>query len=193
LEFLRAVAASSSQKSSPTPIETFLANHPKALSFVQTPKPTPSSFAKESYFSVTAYRFTNKDGVSRYGRYRITPDAGNEYLDEATAKSKGPNYLYDELAERIAREPIGFQVLVQVANDDDIVDDATIHWPEDRPLINLGKVILTNPVANDAREQKKIIFDPIPRVDGIEPSADPLLELRAAIYLLSGRRRRQAP
>jgi catalase len=30
------------------------------------------------------------------------------------------------------------------------------------------------------------------RVDGIEPSADPLLELRAAVYLISGRRRRQA-
>ena len=38
-----------------------------------------------------------------------------------------------------------------------------------------------------------IIFDPIPRVDGIEPSNDPLFELRAAIYLLSGRRRRAAP
>ena len=193
LEFLQAVAASNSQKSSPTPIEAFLASHPKALAFVQTPKPTPASFVTESYFSVTAYRFTNKDGVSRYGRYRIIPDAGNKYLDEATAKSKGSDYLYNELTERIAREPIGFQVQVQVANDDDIVDDATVHWPEDRPLIKLGKVILTNPVANDAREQKKIIFDPIPRVDGIEPSADPLLELRAAIYLLSGRRRRQAP
>jgi hypothetical protein len=43
----------------------------------------------------------------------------------------------------------------------------------------------------DAPQQKRIIFDPIPRVDGIEPSEDPLLELRAAIYLLSGRR--QAP
>ena len=193
LEFLQAVAASNSKKTSPTPIEAFLASHPKALAFVQTPKPTPASFVTESYFSVTAYRFTNKDGVSRYGRYRIIPDAGNKYLDEATAKSKGSDYLYNELTERIAREPIGFQVQVQVANDDDIVDDATVHWPEDRPLIKLGKVILTNPVANDAREQKKIIFDPIPRVDGIEPSADPLLELRAAIYLLSGRRRRQAP
>jgi catalase len=30
-------------------------------------------------------------------------------------------------------------------------------------------------------------------VDGIEPSGDPLLELRAAVYLLSGRRRRAAP
>ena len=54
-------------------------------------------------------------------------------------------------------------------------------------MINLGRFVLTARVAEDAREQKKIIFDPIPRVDGIEPSDDPLLELRAAIYLLSGR------
>jgi catalase len=73
------------------------------------------------------------------------------------------------------------------------VDDATVHWPEERRLINLGRIVLTAPVAENAREQKKIIFDPIPRVQGIDPSDDPLLELRAAIYLLSGRRRRQAP
>ncbi len=73
------------------------------------------------------------------------------------------------------------------------MDDATVHWPEDRPLVPFGKFVLTATVPDDAQEQKKIIFDPIPRVDGIEPSADPLLELRAAIYLLSGRRRRQAP
>ena len=193
LEFLRAAASSDPSKPSPSPIEVFLAGHPKALEFVQTPKPSPSSFARESYFGVTAVRFANKDGVSRYGRYRITPDAGNEHLDDATAKTKDANYLFDELTERIARAPISFQILVQVANDNDIVDDATVHWPEERPLINLGRIVLTNPVSDNAREQKKIIFDPIPRVDGIEPSSDPLLELRAAIYLLSGRRRRQAP
>ena len=193
LEFLRAAASSDPSKPSPSPIEVFLASHPKALAFVQTPKPSPSSFARESYFGVTAMRFTNKDGVSRYGRYRITPDAGNEHLDDATAKTKDANYLFDELTERIAKGPISFQILVQVANDNDIVDDATVHWPEERPLINLGRIVLTDPVSDNAREQKKIIFDPIPRVDGIEPSDDPLLELRAAIYLLSGRRRRQAP
>ena len=193
LEFLRAAASSDPSKPSPSPIEAFLATHPKALAFVQTPKPSPSSFARESYFGVTALRFTNEDGVSRYGRFRITPDAGNEHLDDATAKTKDANYLFDELAERIARGPISFQILAQVANDNDIVDDATVHWPEERPLINLGRMVITNPVSDNAREQKKIIFDPIPRVDGIEPSDDPLLELRAAIYLLSGRRRRQAP
>ncbi len=73
------------------------------------------------------------------------------------------------------------------------MDDATVHWPEDRPVVTLGKLILTQPVAASQHEEKVIIFDPIPRVDGIEPSNDPLLELRAAIYLLSGRRRRAAP
>ena len=193
LEFLRAAASSDPAKPSPSPIEAFLASHPKALAFVQTPKPSPSSFARESYFGVTALRFTNKDGVSRYGRYRIKPEAGTEHLDDATAKTRGANYLFDELTERIVRAPISFQILVQVANDTDIVDDATVHWPEERPLITLGRIVLTSPVSDNAREQKKIIFDPIPRVDGIEPSDDPLLELRAAIYLLSGRRRRQAP
>jgi catalase len=60
-------------------------------------------------------------------------------------------------------------------------------------LVNFGKLVLTQQVADSLHEQKHIIFDPIPRVEGIEASADPLLELRAAIYLLSGRRRRAAP
>jgi len=72
------------------------------------------------------------------------------------------------------------------------VDDATIHWPADRPVVELGTITLTSLVEDNAAEQKQIIFDPIPRVDGIEPSDDPLLELRAAIYLISGRRRRKA-
>lgn len=192
LEFLRAVAASDPSTPSPSPIEIFLGAHPAALAFVQTPKPSPSSFAREQYFGVTAFRFIGKDGVSRSGRYRITPNAGAEHLDDATAGSKDAKYLFDELAERIAAGPIGFQILVQVAGDSDTVDDATIHWPEDRPLMHFGKIVLTAAVPDNDHQRKRIIFDPIPRVDGIEPSNDPLLELRAAIYLLSGRRRREA-
>jgi catalase len=37
-----------------------------------------------------------------------------------------------------------------------------------------------------------MIFDPIPRIDVVEPSDDSLLELCAAVYLLSGRRGRHA-
>jgi catalase len=81
---------------------------------------------------------------------------------------------------------------VQLAEDGDTVDDATMQWPESRTLSDFGTFTLNAIVPDNAAQQKQIIFDPIPRVDGIEPSDDPLLELRAAIYLISGRRRRRS-
>ena len=184
LDFLRAVASGDPS--------AFLASHPAALAFVQTPKPSPASFAAERYFGVPAFRFINQEGRARYGRYRIVPQAGVEHLDGETAKSKDAEYLFEELTQRVAAGPIRFGLQVQVANDGDVVDDATIHWPADRPLVPLGTIVLTAKAPDD-EFHRRIIFDPIPRVDGIEPSDDPLLELRAAIYLISGLRRRQAP
>ena len=183
LEFLRAVVAGDPS--------AFVASHPATLAFVRTPKPSPSSFAREAYFGVTAFRFLNAHGEARFGRYRIVPAAGVEHLDEAAAQARGPNYLFDELPLRMAAGPVRFDLQVQVANSGDVVDDATIHWPADRPVVNFGSIALTASAPDD-ETHRRIIFDPIPRVDGIEPSADPLLELRAAIYLITGRRRRQA-
>lgn len=192
LEFLKAVAASGADVPSPRPVEVFLGAHPSALAFVQAPKPFPSSFARDTYFGVTAFEFTNAVGQKRFGRYRIVPEPGNDYLsDEAVAKLS-PNYHFDEIATRVKREPVRFRILVQVAAEGDVIDDATKHWPESRELVELGTVELTATVPDDVAQQKHIIFDPIPRVEGIEPSSDPLLELRAAIYLLSGKRRRAA-
>jgi catalase len=192
LEFLRAVAASDPTNIDGSLLDAFLGSHPKTLAFVQLPKPAPSSFAREQFFGITAMRFTNKDGQSRYGRYRIVPEAGVDHLSDAAAAAKGENYLFDELAERIAKGPITLRVVVQLPNEGDNANDATEQWPEDRTQMDLGVVTLTAAVPNNAHEQQWTIFDPIPRVDGIDPSDDPLLELRAALYLISGRRRRAA-
>ncbi|AXC12909.1 Catalase [Acidisarcina polymorpha] len=193
LELLRAIATSDVTNIPASPLGAFLASHPAALAYVQTPKPAPVSFATETYYGVTAFRFINADGASRFGRYRIVPAAGNQHLDDAVVASKGPDYLFDEIKSRIGSGPVEYKILVQLANDGDTVDDATIHWPEDRTLLELGTIALTAPVADSDHEQKQIIFDPIPRIEGIEPSGDPLLEVRAAVYLISGRRRRAAP
>jgi catalase len=122
----------------------------------------------------------------------VLPVAGNEYLDEAEAAARGPNFLFDEINDRVAREPVRFRIAVQLAEDGDITDDATVRWPEDPPQLAFGELSLREIAPNNAGAQQKIIFDPIPRVDGIEASADPLFEPRANIYLMSGRRRRAA-
>ncbi len=192
LEFLRALAASGPDVPSPKPVEKFLGSHPAALAFVQKPKPFPSSLARDTYFGVTAFAFSNAAGQTRFGRYRILPELGNDYLTDEQVSKLVPNYHFEEISKRVAKEPVRFKILIQLAAAGDTTDDATVHWPEDREQVELGTVELNKVVDDTPAQQKHIIFDPIPRVDGIEPSADPLLDLRAAIYLISGRRRRSA-
>src|SRR5580704_7666960 len=142
LEFLNALIATDPAGPHPNAIEQFLGAHPAALTFVQTAKPIPTSFAKESFFAVSAFKFTNADGMSRYGRYRVLPAAGNEYLDEPEAAARGPNFLFDEIKERVAKEPVRFRITVQLAGDGDITDDATVRWPEERPQVAFGELSL---------------------------------------------------
>jgi catalase len=173
-------------------VEQFVGSHPAALAFVQAPKPFPVSFATEAYFGVTAMEFINGAGASQFVRYHIVPEAGVAHLSDEEVKAKDANYHFDEIKQRVAAGPVKYALKAQLAGVGDVVDDATIHWPVDRPVANLGTLELTAAVPNDAEQQRTIIFDPIPRLEGIAPSNDPLLELRAAVYLISGRRRRAA-
>jgi catalase len=159
---------------------------------VEAPKPIPTSFAREAFFAVTSFKFTNADGVSRHGRFRIHPDEGTEYLSDQAAAAKSANFLFDEIGPRLANGPFRLGVFVQMAGAGDDVTDASVTWPDDRPEIRFGTITVTARVDDQEPERRKIIFDPVPRVDGIDSSGDPLTEVRAAIYLLSGRRRRAA-
>ena len=105
---------------------------------------------------------------------------------------KSANFLFDEIGPRLAKGPIRLGVFVQLAGDGDDVTDASVAWPDGRPEVPFGTITLTERVDDQEPERRKIIFDPIPRVDGIDSSGDPLTEVRSEIYLLSGRRRRAA-
>ena len=192
LGFARAIAATTPTSPHPTPIEQFLGSHPKALEFVMLPKPIPTSFARESFFCVSAFKFTNAEGVSRFGRYKILPVAGNEYLSAEEAAKKSPNFLFDEASTRIAKGPIQFKIVIQLAEPGDETADATIHWPATRQQMDFGTITLTKLEDQKDPQLQHMILDPRPGVKGIEASADPLFNVRAAIYILSGRRRRAA-
>jgi catalase len=190
LEFLRAAAAAGTGQ--PEAMGAFLAAHPGAKRFVEAAKPIPTSFAREAFFAVTAFRFTNAEGVSRHGRFRIRPESGTEYLTDEQAARKSPNFLFDEIGPQLAQGPIRLGVFVQMADHGDDVADASVAWPDGRTEVPFGTLTLTARVDGQEPAKRKIIFDPVPRVDGIDSSGDPLTEVRSDIYLLSGRRRRAA-
>jgi catalase len=192
LEFLRAAAASGPGAPNPPPIVAFLAAHPKAKAFVEAAKPIPSSFARQAFFAVNAFKFTNTAGESRFGRFRMVPDAGTDFLTAEQVAQKPTDFLTVEMSERLARGPVKFRVLVQLAEKGDDVTDATTVWPEGRPTAEFGTLTLTERADELAPERLKLIFDPVPRMDGIDPAGDPLIDVRSDVYLLSGRRRRAA-
>lgn len=193
LELARALVASGPNAEKPTALDKFFAGHPKAKQFLEAPKPIPSSYTKESYFGVNAVKFTNEKGESNFGRYRIKPTGGTpDYLSADEAAKQSENFLSDEMSERLSKGPCEMQIYVQLAETGDNVNDATELWPDTRKETLFGTFTLTERAYDADPELRKIIFDPIPRVDGIEPSDDPLIEVRSEIYLKSGRRRRQA-
>jgi catalase len=190
VEFLRAAAAFGEGK--PEALGAFLAAHPNAKRFVEAAKPIPTSFTREAFFAVTAFKFTNAEGVSRHGRFRIRPEAGTEYLTDDQAAQKGANFLFDEIGENLARGPVRLGVFVQLAGESDDPTDASTTWSDDLQEAPFGTITLMSLVNDQDPERRKIIFDPVPRIDGIGSSGDPLTEVRSDIYLLSGRRRRAA-
>src|SRR5262249_49899180 len=135
LELFRAIVASGPGAPKPPPIVAFLASHPATKVFVDAAKPIPTSFARQAYFAVTAFKFTNSAGESRFGRYRLRPEAGTEFLTPEQAARKTTDFLAAELSERLTRGPAVFRVLVQLAESGDVVTDATVLWPESRPLV----------------------------------------------------------
>ena len=87
LEFLRALAAFGAGK--PAALQAFLAAQPSAKRFIESPKPIPTSFAREAFFAVTAFRFTNAQGISRHGICSaFGPRSGTEYLTNEQAASE---------------------------------------------------------------------------------------------------------
>ncbi|OAA68340.1 catalase domain containing protein [Niveomyces insectorum RCEF 264] len=202
LAFFKAVAGAGSD---PAAFSAFVAAHPAAQAFLQLPKPTPSAFARETFYSVTAFKLVNAAGKATYVRYRIEPVAGPDNLSDEVARAQAADFLYAGVRAQVhdKKEPIQFRLVVQIGRDGDVTDNSTVRWADDGPdkrdEVELGRVSLDalfdesdDNGAADAAQQKYLIFDPVPRVEGVEPSADPLLDFRAAIYLLSGRERRAA-
>ncbi|MEP6546829.1 MAG: catalase family peroxidase [Gammaproteobacteria bacterium] len=185
LALLTAAANSGPGVPKPTPVEQFLGAHPAALKFVTTPRAAPDSFGTLAFYGVNAFKFTNTRGVSHYARYQIIPEAGEHALTpEQTAKA-GPNYLMDELPQRLAKGAVKFRLQAQVAKDGDPTDDATQVWPADREIVVLGVITLKTVTPDQVAAQKIIMFNPLSLQAGIEPSTDPVLLARPSAYGVS--------
>lgn len=100
-----------------------------------------------------------------------------------------PNFLSEELRARLAKGPVKFRLMVQLANAGDPTSDASLVWPDDRRTVEMGTISIAKGVADSATAEKGLVFFPTALTDGIELSDDPLPPLRTTAYAMSFARR----
>jgi catalase len=188
-DLLQAITASPPDAPHPNKVEQFFGSHPNAPKAIGS-LPIPDSFADEEYHGIDAFIFVNKNGQRQAVRYVIAPEKVVHITPEEAAK-QSPNYLFDDLAKRIARKPVVFQVKAVLAEPGDQTKDASQPWPDDRKVVDLGVLTLTKIVPDSLEVQKKLLFLPTNLTPGIELSDDPLPAVRAAAYGVSFGRRSQ--
>lgn len=190
LALLKAASESGPDAPKPTALERFVETHPAAKTAGGTAR-TPTSFARQVFNGVNAFYLVDKDGKRQAFRYRFVPVDGEEILSAEEAAKRPPNFLMDEIGPRIAKAPVAFRVLAQLAQPGDPTNDATKPWPEGRPTADLGTLTLTKAVPDSLDAEKPLLFMPNALPDGIEVSDDPLIDARVQAYAVSFSRRSQ--
>lgn len=168
----------------------FLARHPGVLGVLRKNARAlrpPPSYATVPYYAIHAFKWLDADGGERFVRYTWRPQADAPPISQADAKRRGSDYLREEIAERLASEPpVRFTLELQIAASGDAVDDPSADWPDERERVAAGTLEVTS-VTADADDSQ--VFDPMRLTDGIEASADPILQFRPRAYSVSVERR----
>jgi catalase len=188
-DLLQAIVASPPDAPKPTQLDQFFASHPNAPKAIGS-LPIPDSFADEEYHGIDAFIFVNKSGQRQAVRYLVVPEKLVHITPEEAARQP-PDFLFDDLTQRIAQKPLVFHLKAQLAEPGDQTKDASQPWPEERKVVDLGVLTLTKVVPNSAEAQKKLLFLPTSLTAGIELSDDPLPSVRAGAYGVSFGRRSQ--
>jgi len=174
----------------PLRLSAFLALHPGAIPgfLAIATSPAHDSFATAEYHGLNAYYAVDADGVRQAFRYRWVPTEERMPLTKEDGRILPPQYLISEMKLRVARAPVLWNLVFQLADPDDPVDDMTKVWPKDRPEVEIGQLVIDREHENQ-RAVDESVFDPINVPPGIEISDDPILPFRSHVYGESKARR----
>jgi catalase len=171
----------------PLRLAGYIATHPRflsALPVVRAANTVPASYATVEYHGLHAFRWIAADGSARFVRYHLLPAAGEEFLAPTVAKTKGANFLIEELDERLASEPVRFSYQVQIAADGDSTVDPSRAWNGTK-TVTVGTLTIAGVETEREHGGDIVVFDPMRVTDGIEPSNDPVLRFRTFAYSAS--------
>jgi catalase len=168
----------------PNAMKEFISANPEFLTFLGWAKSAPwtSSYAEERYNSLNSFLFIDQSGAKHPIRWSLVPAAQPVPISPGDLAKRGPDYLEQEIAQRVSASPQRWNLIITVANPGDPTADPNKAWPEDRRTINAGTLIVQQIEPERDGPCRDINFDPTVLPAGITTSDDPFPAARSAAY-----------
>ena len=162
----------------------FVARHRRAVPGLRSliGHPPIRSFAAADFHGLHAYHLVGPQGRRQAFRYHwISTLQDDRNVTKQEAARWPTQFLVEEMRQRLARTPVTWKLMFELAQDGDPTHDQTLRWPASRERIHAGTLTLTAEHP-DQDVVEGMVFDPTGVPPGIECSDDPLLAFRSAVY-----------
>ena len=168
----------------PDAMKKFIGAHPEFLSFVGWAKSAPwtGSYAEERYNSLDSFVFVDGAGARHTIRWSLVPAAQPVPISPEELAKRGPDFLEQEITQRVAAAPQKWTLAVTVANPGDPTADPNKAWPQDRRTVEVGTLTVQQIEPEREGPCLNINFDPTVLPAGITTSDDPFPAARSAAY-----------
>ena len=175
----------------PDAMKEFAAAHPEIAAFGAWAGSAPwtGSYAEDRFNGLNSFIFTDRLGAEHTVRWSLLPAAQPVPVSPDDLKKRGPDFLEDEIVDRVSRGPVRWTMVVAVANPGDPTADPTKAWPADRRTVEVGTLIARRIEAEADGPCRDLNFDPTVLPSGMRTSDDPFPAARSAAYAKSYDRR----
>jgi catalase len=173
-----------SHSKDPNAMKEFAGAHPEIAHFGAWAQSAPwtASYAENSFNSLNSFVFTNSSGVRSVVRWSLVPAAAPTAVSPEELAKRGPNFLEQEIAQRIKSGPLTWSMVVTVADPGDPTADPSQQWPAGRRTVQVGTLTVDQVESEPDGPCRDINFDPTVLPAGIETSDDPFPAARSSAY-----------
>ena len=168
----------------PDAMKKFIDAHPEFITFLGWAKggPWTGSYAEERYNSLDSFLFVDGSGATHPIRWSLIPAAQPVSVPPDELAKRGPDFLEQEITQRVAAGPQRWSLVVTEANPGDPTADPNKAWPADRRTVEVGTLTVQQIEPERDGPCLNINFDPTVLPSGITTSDDPFPAARSAAY-----------
>jgi catalase len=171
----------------PDAMKTFAGAHPEIANFGAWAKSAPwtGSYAEERYNSLNSFVFTDASGAESTVRWSLLPAAQPVPVAPEDLAKRGPDFLEQEIVERVRKGPQHWTMVITVADPSDPTADPSKAWPDGRRTVEVGTLTVQQIEAERDGPCRDINYDPTVLPSGVRTSDDPFPAARSSAYAKS--------